>query len=292
MDRLQLQSPAAIAPHVGADPKQADRAALLAKADLVTDMVGEFPELQGLMGRYYALHDGEAPDVASRDRAALLAALRRRPAARRRRRAGGRPRRKARGAGRHVRHRPDPDRRQGSVRTAARGARRDPDPDRKAALRCRCRFSPTSRSRRSPGCPPSRPNLRLLSDFIYDRLRGYLREQGYTANQIAAVVDTAPVDIHPFPRGSRRSSRSNRCPNPARSRPRTSGSSTSCGSRRATPRRRSTVPASPTAPSTTCISRSRSSIPSSTRISRATTMRRRSWRLPARSRSSTVSSTT
>jgi len=43
---------------------QADRAALLAKADLVTDMVGEFPELQGTMGRYYALNDGEDGEVA------------------------------------------------------------------------------------------------------------------------------------------------------------------------------------------------------------------------------------
>ena len=42
----------------------ADRAAVLAKADLLTDMVGEFPELQGIMGRYYALHDGEAEAVA------------------------------------------------------------------------------------------------------------------------------------------------------------------------------------------------------------------------------------
>ena len=42
----------------------ADRAALLAKADLLTDMVGEFPELQGIMGRYYALHDGAPPEVA------------------------------------------------------------------------------------------------------------------------------------------------------------------------------------------------------------------------------------
>jgi glycyl-tRNA synthetase beta chain len=42
----------------------ADRAALLAKADLLTDMVGEFPELQGIMGGYYARHDGEAEDVA------------------------------------------------------------------------------------------------------------------------------------------------------------------------------------------------------------------------------------
>jgi glycyl-tRNA synthetase beta chain len=43
---------------------KADRAALLAKADLLTDMVGEFPELQGTMGRYYALHDGENAQVA------------------------------------------------------------------------------------------------------------------------------------------------------------------------------------------------------------------------------------
>jgi hypothetical protein len=43
---------------------QAERAALLAKADLVTDMVGEFPELQGIMGRYYALSDGEPAAVA------------------------------------------------------------------------------------------------------------------------------------------------------------------------------------------------------------------------------------
>jgi glycyl-tRNA synthetase beta chain len=43
---------------------QAERAALLAKADLVTDMVGEFPELQGVMGGYYARHDGEPEAVA------------------------------------------------------------------------------------------------------------------------------------------------------------------------------------------------------------------------------------
>ena len=43
---------------------QADRAALLAKADLLTDMVGEFPELQGIMGGYYARHDGETEAVA------------------------------------------------------------------------------------------------------------------------------------------------------------------------------------------------------------------------------------
>jgi glycyl-tRNA synthetase beta chain len=44
--------------------RQADQAALLAKADLLTDMVGEFPELQGVMGRYYAQHDGLSDDIA------------------------------------------------------------------------------------------------------------------------------------------------------------------------------------------------------------------------------------
>jgi glycyl-tRNA synthetase beta chain len=44
--------------------QQADRAAMLAKADLLTGMVGEFPELQGIMGRYYARHDGLPQDIA------------------------------------------------------------------------------------------------------------------------------------------------------------------------------------------------------------------------------------
>lgn len=53
-----------LAPAVGADVQQASRAALLCKADLLTDMVGEFPELQGNMGEHYARHDGEHADVA------------------------------------------------------------------------------------------------------------------------------------------------------------------------------------------------------------------------------------
>ncbi|PNG24955.1 glycine--tRNA ligase subunit beta [Methylocella silvestris] len=54
-----------LAPQVGADPELAARAALLAKADLPSEMVGEFPELQGLMGRYYAAAQGEPPEVAA-----------------------------------------------------------------------------------------------------------------------------------------------------------------------------------------------------------------------------------
>jgi glycyl-tRNA synthetase beta chain len=53
-----------IAPYTGADEALAARAALLAKADLTSEMVGEFPELQGVMGRYYALAQGEDASVA------------------------------------------------------------------------------------------------------------------------------------------------------------------------------------------------------------------------------------
>ncbi|MGH6778923.1 MAG: glycine--tRNA ligase subunit beta, partial [Bradyrhizobium sp.] len=56
---------AEIAPLVGADVEKARLAARLAKADLLTEVVGEFPELQGLMGRYYALAQGEDPAVAA-----------------------------------------------------------------------------------------------------------------------------------------------------------------------------------------------------------------------------------
>jgi glycyl-tRNA synthetase beta chain len=53
-----------IARSIGGVPQLADRAAMLAKCDLLTQMVFEFPELQGVMGRYYAQHDGEPAEVA------------------------------------------------------------------------------------------------------------------------------------------------------------------------------------------------------------------------------------
>ncbi|MFN2646775.1 MAG: glycine--tRNA ligase subunit beta, partial [Burkholderiales bacterium] len=67
LDRVQrLRSLAGrIAERLAADAALADRAALLAKADLLTGMVGEFPELQGTMGAYYARHDNERPEVAN-----------------------------------------------------------------------------------------------------------------------------------------------------------------------------------------------------------------------------------
>jgi len=59
----KLTGPIAIS--IGGDPELAARAAQLAKCDLVTSLVGEFPELQGIMGRYLAQHDGESAEVAN-----------------------------------------------------------------------------------------------------------------------------------------------------------------------------------------------------------------------------------
>ncbi|WP_298364428.1 glycine--tRNA ligase subunit beta [Azospirillum sp.] len=61
--RVQLLA-AEIARTIGADVDAASRASLLCKADLVTEVVGEFPEVQGIMGRYYALGQGESAEVA------------------------------------------------------------------------------------------------------------------------------------------------------------------------------------------------------------------------------------
>ena len=98
----------------------------LAKADLVTGMVGEFPELQGVMGRYYALHDGEDRLVADaiRDHYAPKGPTDAVPTAGRldRRRAG----RQAGSAGRLLRHRRATDRRRRSVCPAPRRAGHHP----------------------------------------------------------------------------------------------------------------------------------------------------------------------
>ena len=116
-----------IAPQVGADVELAARAARLAKADLVTEMVGEFPELQGLMGRYYAALQGEEASVADGDRGALQAAGAERPDSD----LAGVDRRRARRQARHARRllgdRREADRQQGPLRPEARGARGRPD---------------------------------------------------------------------------------------------------------------------------------------------------------------------
>lgn len=65
VQRLRRLAPLVAKSVPGADLKAVERAALLCKADLTSEMVGEFPELQGIMGRYYALEGGEPPAVAA-----------------------------------------------------------------------------------------------------------------------------------------------------------------------------------------------------------------------------------
>ena len=143
----------------GADPLLAERAAQLAKADLLTGMVGEFPELQGVMGRYYALHDGEPAEVADAIEQHYWPrfagdALPKGDVSMRRR-----ARRQARCAGGHVLHRPAAHGRQGSLRPAPRRARRRAHPDGEPPARSRCAtlvkaavapFEQQGRRRRSP----------------------------------------------------------------------------------------------------------------------------------------------
>ena len=261
--RALVQLAGDIAAMIGADRGESARAAQLAKADLVTDMVGEFPELQGLMGRYYAEHDGEPPSVAAAIEQhywprfagdALPAAAGR---------AGGRAGRQARDARRHVRHRRAADRRQGPVRPASPRDRRDPHPHREGAARDagRARRRRLSRLRGVPAVQDARAELATSSTSgcaAPARCR-LLGEPGR-----GRAVPAARSGSISSPRRPRRSRPSASCRKPKRSPPRTSGSSTSCASPKATRRSRSIAPASPTAPSTTSISPSRSSSRSST----------------------------
>ena len=197
VERLRVLA-SRIAPMIGADPALADRAALLAKADLVTDMVGEFPELQGLMGRYYALHDGEATAVAGAieqhywpkvsgdrlpdDPVAQAVALA--------------DKLEALAGMFGIGQVPTGDKDPFGLRRAALGVirilveRKQP-----VSLAVLVGFAYDA----FDAIPAVSRQPEAVLDFVYDRLRGYLREQGYTANQIAAVLDARPDAIADLP---------------------------------------------------------------------------------------------
>ena len=159
-----------IAKTIGADVEKAKLAARLAKADLVTGMVGEFPELQGLMGRYYALDQGIDPEVADaiRDHYKPVGPSDTIPVSQRR---------PGRGAGRQARH-------AGGLlghRREADGSK-DPYALRRAALGViRIILDKNLRL-------PTR--IAAASDllaFFADRLKVYLKEQGARHDLIDAV---------------------------------------------------------------------------------------------------------
>jgi glycyl-tRNA synthetase beta chain len=188
----------AIAGSLGADATQTDRAALLAKADLVTDMVGEFPELQGVMGRYYALHDGESPVVADaiaqHYRPSFAGdALPRAPVATAVALAD-----KMEGlCGMFgIGNAPTGDKDPFGLRRAALGVLRilmEPGLPLPLDTLIRAGFSAFS------GVAAVADVRVDLHDFLLERLRGYLREQGYTANQVDAVLSMRPVRMDQIP---------------------------------------------------------------------------------------------
>jgi len=191
----------AIADHLGggALSQHAEQAAVLAKADLLTDMVGEFPELQGIMGRYYAQHDGLNADVADAiedhykprfagdtlprglvgtvvalaDKLETLVGMF--------------------GIGQI----PTGDRDPFALRRHALGViRMLADGD--LAL-------PLAQLLQTAAAPFAtvdgfKPAETALADFIYDRLAGNLREQGYTAQEVDAVVSQRPQRLGDIPK--------------------------------------------------------------------------------------------
>ena len=182
-----------IARQLQADALQAERAAELAKADLLTGMVGEFPELQGVMGRYYALHDKEpaavaeaieshyrprfagdtlpegpiACAVALADKMDAMAGLF------------------------SIAQQPTGDKDPFALRRAALGAVRILV-EHKLQLSLKdlihAAFEPFA----------EKPHTQLR-DFLFDRFASYLKEQGYSTLQVEAVLSKMPVNLGVVP---------------------------------------------------------------------------------------------
>ncbi|HSQ82746.1 MAG TPA: glycine--tRNA ligase subunit beta [Casimicrobiaceae bacterium] len=187
-----------IAMRIGADAEAADRAALLAKADLVTDMVGEFPELQGTMGRHYARFDGEAPGVADAIAQHYWPrfagdALPESPVAQ----AAALADKLETLAGMFgVGALPTGDRDPFGLRRAAIGVLRILI-ERELVLPLPELVDLAFRA--FDGIAGVKPAAPALSEFLYDRLRAHLREQGYTANQVEAVLVQRPSRVDSVP---------------------------------------------------------------------------------------------
>jgi glycyl-tRNA synthetase beta chain len=173
-----------IARSLKADAAAAERAAWLSKADLLTGMVGEFPELQGVMGRYYALNDGEPREVADAIEA-------------------------------HYRPRFAGDRLpEGEVACAVALAdkldalagmfsigqqptgEKDPFGLRRAALG----VIRILVEKKLPLSLHDLVGLPELESFIYDRFAGYLKEQGFSTLQVEAVLSQRPARLADVPR--------------------------------------------------------------------------------------------
>ena len=181
--------------------QQADLAANLAKTDLLTDMVGEFPELQGIMGRYYALHDGMdaavadaiedhyrprfAGDVLPRDTVGLVVAL----ADKLETLVG------MFGIG----NLPSGDKDPFALRRHALGVLRMLT-EKQLPLQLGPLLQVAFDAFGARLSSPQDEAMAALNDFLYDRLAGSLREQGYSAQEVDAVVAQRPQVLAEVPR--------------------------------------------------------------------------------------------
>jgi glycyl-tRNA synthetase beta chain len=186
LDRVQRLKGLAgkISRSLGADPAAAERAAWLAKADLLTGMVGEFPELQGIMGRYYALPDGE-PRVAAD---AIEAHYRPRFA-------GDRLPEHPVGCVVALADKLDALHGLFGIGQAPTGDK-DPFGLRRAALG-------VIRLLAERALPLSLDELagdEAVRGFIFERARGYFQEQGYSANEVEAVLSLRPARLDLVPK--------------------------------------------------------------------------------------------
>ncbi len=186
----------AVAASLGANVAHADRAALLAQPDLLTGLVGEFPELQGIMGAYYARHDGEPEPVAEAIREHY----------------------RPRFAGDAL-----PGGETGTVLALADkletlaglfGIGQQPTGDRDpfALRRHALGVIRLLIEKQLPLQLPALVDVAFgafgqrvgdaradLETFVFERLAGYLRERGYSAQEVAAVVDQRPADLAEVP---------------------------------------------------------------------------------------------
>ena len=187
-----------LAAMIGADGRASERAALLAKADLTTEMVGEFPELQGLMGRYYAEHDRESAAVAAAIEQHYWPrfagdALPEGPVAQ----AVALADKLETLAGMFgIGAQPTGDKDPFGLRRHAIGAIRIVV---EKALRVTLADLVGAAFRAFAGVPAVQDARAELENFIYERLRGYLREAGYSANQVEAVISQRPARIDLVP---------------------------------------------------------------------------------------------
>ncbi|HEX2199250.1 MAG TPA: glycine--tRNA ligase subunit beta [Burkholderiales bacterium] len=198
VQRIQLLS-GRIARALKADAVLAERAAWLAKADLLTGMVGEFPELQGTMGRYYALHDGEPHEVAHAVEAHY------------------RPRFAGDGLPGHpvacavaladkldalaglfgIGQAPTGDRDPFGLRRAALGLIRIVVEARLALSLADLVSGAFAGFAGRPGFGQAQGELLA---FVFDRARGYFQEAGYSTNEVESVLSLNPVRLDLVPR--------------------------------------------------------------------------------------------